>query len=89
MGSATIEPSGAFEAGSYQSFVLTYTAGRFGIDDTGGIKVGFRFASDMSKLQFDDPTGEGFTTIEASNGATLDVKQELNKKLIKKIQYCL
>jgi hypothetical protein len=81
MGSATIEPSGAFEAGSYQSFVLTYTAGRFGIDDTGGLKVGFRFASDMSKLQFDDPTGEGFTTIEASNGATLDVKQEFKRNI--------
>ena len=81
MGSATIEPSGAFEAGSYQSFVLTYTAGRFGIDDTGGIKVGFRFASDMSKLQFDDPTAEGYTTIEASNGATLDVKQEFKRNI--------
>ena len=29
MGSATVEPSGSFEAGSYQSFKLTYTAGEF------------------------------------------------------------
>jgi hypothetical protein len=81
MGHATIEPSGEFEAGSYQSFILTYTAGRFGIDDTGGLKVGFRFASDMSKLQFDDPKAEGYTTIEASNGATLDVKQEFKRNI--------
>ena len=33
MGSASVEPSGRFEAGSYQEFTLTYTAGYFGIDD--------------------------------------------------------
>ena len=46
MGHATLEPSGPVEAGSYQSFTLTYTAGRFGIDDTGSLKIGFRFATD-------------------------------------------
>ncbi|MDH3472609.1 MAG: hypothetical protein OEM59_02860, partial [Rhodospirillales bacterium] len=46
MGSAVVEPSGAVEAGSYRSFTLTYTAGFFGIDDTGSIKVAHRFASD-------------------------------------------
>ena len=40
MGSAVIEPAGAVEAGSYQSFTLTYRAGFFGIDDTGSIKSG-------------------------------------------------
>ena len=55
MGSARIEPRGEFEAGCYQSFVLTYTAGRFGIDDTGSIKIVHRFASDMGKPQFEDP----------------------------------
>ena len=33
MGSATIDPAGSFEAGSFQSFTLTCTAGYFGIDD--------------------------------------------------------
>ena len=32
MGTARIEPEGAFEAGSFGSFTLTYTAGQFGID---------------------------------------------------------
>ena len=35
MGSAAVTPTGAFEAGSYQEFTVTYTAGYFGIDDTG------------------------------------------------------
>ena len=45
----------AFEAGSFASFTLAYTAGYFGIDDTGSIKIVHRFASDMGKPQFTDP----------------------------------
>lgn len=76
MGSAQIEPAGEFEAGSFQSFTLTYTAGYFGIDDTGSIKVVHRFASDMGRPQFTDPKGWNFTTVEASNGAVLEVKYD-------------
>ena len=47
MGHAEISPQGEFEAGSFQSFTLTYTAGYFGIDDTGSLKIVHRFASDM------------------------------------------
>ena len=53
MGSATLEPSGPVEAGSYQSLTLVYTAGCFGVDDTGSIKIGFRFATDFGPVQFD------------------------------------
>ncbi|MHB8726683.1 MAG: DUF3604 domain-containing protein [Casimicrobiaceae bacterium] len=76
MGHATIEPQGEFEAGSFQSFTLTYTAGYFGIDDTGSIKVVHRFASDMGRPQFSDPKGWNFTTVEASNGAVLEVQYD-------------
>lgn len=76
MGSATIEPQGTFEAGSFASFTLTYTAGYFGIDDTGSIKVVHRFASDMGKPQFNDPQGWNYTTVEASNGAVLQVEYD-------------
>ncbi|NYT36495.1 DUF3604 domain-containing protein [Allopusillimonas soli] len=76
MGSASISPTGAFEAGSFHSFTLVYTAGFFGIDDTGSLKIVHRFASDMGKPQFDDPKGWNYTTIEASNGAVLDVQYD-------------
>src|SRR5215212_1510880 len=52
MGRAEIAPQGDFEAGSFQSFTLTYTAGYFGIDDTGSLKIVHRFASDMGRTQF-------------------------------------
>ena len=70
-GSAAISPSGSFEAGSWQSFELTYTAGKFGIDDQGGIAIVMRTAADQSRLQIDDPQGVSFCTAEASNGAVL------------------
>ncbi|HEX2152055.1 MAG TPA: DUF3604 domain-containing protein [Stellaceae bacterium] len=73
MGRAAISPTGAFEAGSFQSFTLVYTAGYFGIDDTGSIKIVHRFASDMGRPQWGDPKAANYTTAEASNGAVLDM----------------
>jgi hypothetical protein len=52
MGAAQISSNGKFEAGSFQSFTLVYTAGYFGIDDTGSIKIVHRFASDMGRPQW-------------------------------------
>src|SRR4029077_15194659 len=73
MGAMTLSPSGPFVAGSYAELILTYTAGTFGIDDTGMVKVSWRTTSDMSKPQLDKPAAANFTTVEASNGAKLEV----------------
>ena len=81
MGSAIVEPTGKFEAGSYQSFKLTYTAGYYGIDDTGSIKVVHRFASDMGKPQFDNPAAPNYVTVEASNGAVLHVEYDMKRNI--------
>jgi hypothetical protein len=81
MGSATLSPSGSFEAGSLHSFTLTYTAGAFGVDDTGSIKIGFRFATDFGPVQFTNPTAQGYTTVEASNGATLEARWEFKRNI--------
>ncbi len=81
MGSAKVEPTGNFEAGSFQQFTLTYTAGYFGIDDTGSIKVVHRFASDMGRPQFDHPSAPNFVTVEASNGAVLQVEYDMKRNI--------
>jgi hypothetical protein len=81
MGSATVTPTGAFEAGSFQPFTVTYTAGYFGIDDTGGIKIVQRFASDMGRPQFTEPAAPNYTTVEASNGAVLQVEYDPKRNL--------
>ena len=74
LGSAALTPEGAFEAGSYQSFTLVYTAGKFGIDDSGALRISFRFAADMTPPQFTDPAAPGYTTVEASNNAVLEYR---------------
>jgi hypothetical protein len=81
MGSAILMPVGSFEAGSVQSFELVYAAGAFGIDDSGSIKIGFRFATDFGPVQFADASGQGFTTAEASNGATLELRWEYKRNI--------
>lgn len=73
-GSVTIDNCGPFVAGSYQRFTLTYTAGRYGIDDTGSLKICYRFASDMGRPQFTDPSAPNWVGVTASNGAVLDVR---------------
>ena len=73
MGSIKLTPPGPFVAGSHAELTLTYTAGTFGIDDTGMLKISWRTTSDMSKPQFDKPQAANFTTVEASNGAKLEV----------------
>ena len=75
-GTARVEPSGKFEAGSYHEFTVTYTAGFFGIDDTGSLKIVHRFASDMGKPQFADPAAPNYVTVEATNGAVLAVEYD-------------
>jgi hypothetical protein len=63
----------AFEAGSFQSFELSFTAGQFGMDDTGSIRIVHRFASDMGTPQFGDPGAPNYVTATASNGARLEL----------------
>lgn len=75
-GHASITPTDPCEAGSFASLTLTYTAGYFGIDDTGSVKIVHRFASDLGKPQFTDPKGWNYVTAEASNGAVLELRYD-------------
>jgi Protein of unknown function (DUF3604) len=74
LGSVAITPSGPFEAGSYQELILTYKAGKFGIDDTGMLKIAWRTTSDMGKPQLDKSSEPNYTTVTASNGAELECR---------------
>src|SRR5438034_10675217 len=58
---------------AYAELALPHTAATSGIDDTGMVTISWRTTSDMSKPQFDKPAAPNFTTVEASNGAKLDV----------------
>ena len=60
-GHVSLEPKGAFEARSLQTFKLVYTVGRYGIDDTGSIRVVFRFMGDWGTLQSENPNAVSYT----------------------------
>ena len=66
----------AVEAGSYQDFVVTYTAGYFGVDDTGGVKICWRYAADFGTPQFDDPAAPHYVSAQASGGGALTVRYD-------------
>lgn len=74
VGRFEISPPDPMEAGSYVTLVGTYTAGKFGIDDSGGIKLSWRTASDSGKPQFNDPRAPNYVTARASNGADLAIE---------------
>ena len=70
-GHVELQPKGAFEARSLQTFRLIYTVGRFGIDDTGGLRVVFRFVGDQGALQTTDPDAYDYVTAHTSTGARI------------------
>jgi hypothetical protein len=71
IGRVTITPDGPVEAGSFASHTLVFTAGRFGVDDTGSLRICTRQVSDNGRPQFTDPKAPNYVTAEASNGARL------------------
>ena len=75
-GTASLTPQRPLEIRSFQTIVLTYTVGRFGLDDTGGIKVVQRFANDGGRWQTDDPTAMNYCSARASNGCRLVARVE-------------
>lgn len=67
LGSARLEATGPVEVRTFQSFTLVYTVGALGIDDTGGIRIGFRTVGDGGRLQTSDPGAPNYVSAR-SNG---------------------
>ena len=76
LGHVSCSLRGRVVAGSYRTCRLTYTAGFYGIDDTGSIKVVMRYATDCGLPQFDRPQAPNYTTARASNGARLQLRYD-------------
>ena len=74
IGHVTLSPDAPVEAGSHASLVLTFTAGRFGMDDTGSLRICTRQVSDLGRPQFTNPAAPNFVTASACNGARLTLE---------------
>ncbi len=72
-GHVDISPRNAVEVRSLQTFTLTFTVGRFGLDDMGAIRILFRAIGDGGRLQSRDPLAENYVTAKASNGTPLRI----------------
>ncbi|MFT5446304.1 MAG: hypothetical protein ACI9DC_001470 [Gammaproteobacteria bacterium] len=73
-GHVELEPRDPVEARSLQTFRLRYTVGRYGLDDTGAIRVVFRAMGDGQALQTSDPTAPNYVTASSSSGVPLSVE---------------
>lgn len=60
-------------AGEPGSIHIVYTAGRYGIEEGGHLRIAWRGVSDWQNPQFDHPLEEGYTTVTTSGNATLKI----------------
>jgi len=71
LGIARISPKKPLVAGAHVTLTYTYTADH-PIDDTGYVKIVFRFASDFGIPQFTDFTEENFCSVRTTGNCTID-----------------
>ena len=73
-GHVTLEPNEPVQVRSSQTFYLTYTVGRYGLDDTGAIRIAFHSLGDWGVLQTTDPTAPNYVTASTSSGVPLNIE---------------
>jgi len=73
LGTAVIEPSEPVVAGSFTTLTFTYTAGH-PIDDTGFVKLAFRFASDFGTPQFDAPQLPNYCSVATTGDCRIECR---------------
>ncbi|MGE5256470.1 MAG: DUF3604 domain-containing protein [Hyphomicrobiales bacterium] len=73
LGGARIEPPEPVVAGCYTTLTFTYTAGH-PIDDTGFVKLAFRFASDFGTPQFDSPQLPNYCSVATTGDCRIEYR---------------
>ena len=74
IGHAAMTPAGPFEAGSYASLTITYTAGLFRDRRHRGGPGRAPLCERYGPAAIDDPAAPNYVSVEASNGAQLDLR---------------
>ena len=70
IGRAWITPGEPVVAGTFGTWTITYEVGAYGYDERARLKVGWRFASDWARPQFEDPAAANYTTVRLETRAT-------------------
>ncbi|RKX28300.1 MAG: DUF3604 domain-containing protein [Verrucomicrobia bacterium] len=71
LGKARIVPSGRVKAGSLTTIRFTYTVGH-PIDDTGSVKIVFRYAGDFGVPQLSDPSAPNYCSIQTTGDCRIE-----------------
>lgn len=76
-------PGGSYKVGSFGTFKIVYTVGKYGIDDGGSIRVARRGGM---KPQVEDPEAPGYTTVTCNRdvrliGDSLPISRTLSKEI--------
>ncbi|OQY04084.1 MAG: hypothetical protein B6I25_07440, partial [Planctomycetales bacterium 4572_13] len=71
LGKAHIDINRPVEAGSFQKMVYTFKAGH-AIDDSGYIKIVFRYAGDFGTPQFDRPTESNYCSVTTNANCRIE-----------------
>ena len=74
LGRATLATAEPVEVRTFQSFILTYTVGTLGIDDTGGIRIAWRTVGDTGRLQTADPAAPNYVTAKSNGEGRLSLE---------------
>ena len=59
---------------------LRYTAGIYGVDENGSLRLAWRTVSDFEQPQFTDPAGFGYTTISTSAHACIEAARSMYQR---------
>jgi hypothetical protein len=76
IGRADLAPADPVVAGSVGTWAIRYTAGRYGVDDGGSLKLSWRTISDWARPQSSDPAAADFLAVETSAQAVLATRFE-------------
>src|SRR5579872_5602268 len=69
LGIAKIDPPGTVVAGTYGTWTVEYVVGKYGIDNSGSVKVAIRMTCDWQNPQVTDPSADGYTTVTNAGDA--------------------
>jgi hypothetical protein len=73
LGTAVISPSEPVVAGAFTTLTFTYTAGH-PIDDTGFVKLAFRFASDFGTPHFSAPRLPNYCSVHSTGDCRIECR---------------
>jgi len=73
-GHAVLAPRDAVECRSFQTFTVTYTVGRLGLDDTGAIRVSFRMITDAGKPQCTNPAAANYLSATTTGAGRIALR---------------